>query len=140
MSHSVTSPSSPRCHGLCVAPRWRLSHTVTMNDSDKNAGPNNLEAWRKFRGMTQAALAEAVDTTHNMIGYLESGERALSAKWLRRLAAALDTTPGMLLDHDPKELDADIIDIWASADLRERRQLIDLAKVVVSGKTGTNDR
>lgn len=87
--------------------------------------------------MTQEELAERVGTNANMIGYLESGERGLSAKWLRRLAPALDTTPGMLLDHDPHTLDSDIIDIWAHAGERERRQISDIAKTLL--RTGTND-
>ena len=106
-------------------------------DSDKNAGPNHLQAWRLFRKMTQAELAEKVGTNQNMIGYLENGERGLSAKWLRRLAPALKTTPGMLLDHDPSELSADILDIWGSADVRQRRQIADIAKTIV--RTGTDD-
>lgn len=104
---------------------------------DKNGGPNHLKAWREFRGMTQAELADLVDTNANMIGYLESGERGLSAKWLRRLAPALDTTPGLLLDHDPTQLDADVIDIWAHADKRQQRQISDIAKTIV--RTGTGD-
>ena len=102
--------------------------------TDKNGGPNFLKAWREFRKLTQQELADLVDTNANMIGYLESGERGLSAKWLRRLAPALDTTPGMLLDHDPQTLDSDIIDIWAHADKRQQRQLTDIAKTLV--KTG----
>ncbi len=104
---------------------------------DKNGGPNYLRMWREFRRMTQAELAEAVDTNANMIGYLESGERGLSVKWLRRLAPALDTTPGMLLDHDPHLLDSDVIDIWVNSDNRQKRQLSDIAKTLV--RTGTND-
>ena len=65
--------------------------------NNKNGGPNYLAHWREFRNLTQAALAEKVGTNANMVGYLESGERGLSAKWLRRFAVALDTTPGMLL-------------------------------------------
>lgn len=106
-----------------------------MSDIDKNGGPNHLRAWRDYRRLTQQELADLVDTNANMIGYLESGERGLSAKWLRRLAPALDTTPGMLLDHDPSKLDSDIIDIWTHADLRQQRQLTDIAKTLV--KTGT---
>jgi transcriptional regulator with XRE-family HTH domain len=105
--------------------------------ADKNAGPNYLKAWREFRELTQAELAEKVGTNQNMIAYLESGERGLSAKWLRKLAPALQTTPGHLLDHDPHEMDADIIDIWMHADLRQRRQISEIAKTIV--KTGTND-
>lgn len=102
---------------------------------DKNGGPNYLRQWRTYRKLTQEQLAEMVSTNANMIQYLETGERGLSAKWLRRLAPALQTTPGMLLDHDPHKLDSDVIDIWAHADERERRQLSEIAKTLV--KTGT---
>lgn len=104
-------------------------------DADKNGGPNNLRVWREFRKLTQAELAERVGTNANMIGYLESGERGLSAKWLRKLADALKTTPGMLLDHDPNNLDSDIIDIWVNGDDRQKRQLSEIAKALV--RTGT---
>jgi len=115
-----------------------MSHIVSMTAPDKNAGPNHLKEWREFRELTQAALAEAAGTNANMIGYLESGERGLSAKWLRRLAPALDTTPGMLLDHNPFELDRDMIEIWATASNNQRRQLVDIAKTLVrDAKTGT---
>jgi transcriptional regulator with XRE-family HTH domain len=105
--------------------------------ADKNDGPNFLRAWREFRKLTQAELAEKVGTNQNMIAYLENGERGLSAKWLRKLAPALGTTPGHLLDHDPNDMSADIFDIWMHADLRQRRQLSDIAKTIV--KTGTDD-
>lgn len=109
-----------------------------MAASDKNDGPNHLRAWREFRKMSQAELAEKVGTNQNMIFYLETGERGLSAKWLRKLAPALNTTPGHLLDHDPSDVEADIIDIWMEADQRQRRQLSDVARAIV--KTGTDAR
>jgi len=108
-----------------------------MSTIDKNAGPNYLKAWREFRKLTQGDLAEKVGTNQNMIAYLESGERGLSAKWLRKLAPALETTPGHLLDHDPNELPADIIDIWMHADAGQRRQLTDVVRALV--RTGTDD-
>lgn len=107
-----------------------------MDDQDKNGGPNYLREWRTFRGMTQQQLAEAVETNANMIQYLEKGERALSAKWLRRLAPVLDTTPGMILDHNPNALDRDILEIWATASNREKRQIADIAKAIL--RTGTD--
>jgi transcriptional regulator with XRE-family HTH domain len=73
--------------------------------------PNFLRAWREYRKMTQAKLAEAVDTTGAVISLLEAGERGLSDKWLRRLAPVLGTTPGNLLDMDPHDVDHDIIEI-----------------------------
>lgn len=106
-----------------------------MESGDKNGGPNYLRAWRLFRKLTQEQLAARVETNANMIQYLETGERGLSAKWLRRLAPALDTTPGLLLEHDPHELDSDILDIWLHGDARQKRQLAEIAKALV--KTGT---
>lgn len=105
---------------------------------DKNAGPNFLKAWREFREMTQEELAERVGSTGSVISMLEAGERGLSAKWLRKLAPALDTTPGHLLDHDPNQMDADILDIWMAADRTQRRQISEVAKAIV--RTGTDDR
>lgn len=134
LSHTVNSNASPIFHSLAKAVTGALAHTVDM---DKNNGPNFLQAWREHREMTQEQLAEKVGTTASMISMLEAGERGLSAKWLRRLAPALDTTPGHLLDSDPHVMDSDIIDIWMRADQRQRRQLADIAKAIV--RTGTND-
>jgi len=55
---------------------------------------------------------------------------------LRRLAPVLDTSSGMILDHNPYDLDSDIIDIWATASNREKRQIADVAKAIV--RTGTD--
>lgn len=95
-----------------------------------------MAAWREYRKMTQAKLADAVGTNANMISMLENAERGLSAKWLRRLAPILDTTPGMLLDHNPFDLDSDVLDIWTKADQRQKRQLTEIARTLI--KDGTN--
>ena len=102
---------------------------------DKNGGPNNLKAWREFRGMSQEALAAKVDTTGSVISMLESGERGLSAKWLRKLAPALKITPGHLLDHDPNEMPSDILEIWMNADPAQKRQLASVAAAIVRSGT-----
>lgn len=105
------------------------------DDDDKNGGPNHLKAWMKFRKMSGAKLAIALDITPGMVSDLANSNRALSAKWLRRIAPALATTPGLLLDHDPFELDSDIIEIWLKASEAQKKQISELAQVVV--KTGT---
>jgi len=127
--------ASPPSHSLDVANRFSLRHMPDMDSHDKNGGPNFLRQWREHRRLSQAALAEKIGTTPNVIHYLETGERALSAKWLRKIAPVLDTTPGMLLDHDPTQLDADILDIWAHASSLEKRQISELAKTLI--RTGT---
>ncbi|MEI7931718.1 MAG: helix-turn-helix transcriptional regulator [Alphaproteobacteria bacterium] len=87
---------------------------------------NHLKAWREFRRMTQGALAQAVGTTGSVISLLESGDRRLSDKWLRRLAPALGTSPGHLLDHDPESLPTDLLEIWASIPEDRKAQAIEV--------------
>jgi transcriptional regulator with XRE-family HTH domain len=111
VSQNVIMPSSVRNHSLCVAPFGRLSHTVSMAIIDKNGGPNHLRAWREYRHLSQEELAGRVGTNQNMIGYLESGERGLSLKWLRRLAPALNTRPGWLADIDPSNADTRTLEL-----------------------------
>ena len=136
ISQIVIMDASAKYHNLCGDRRITVCDMSVMDGNDKNGGPNHLKAWREFRGMTQGELADIVGTNANMIGYLEAGERGLSAKWLRRLAPALGITPGFLLDHDPNTLDNDIIEIWASADDRQKRQISVIAETIL--KDGTN--
>ena len=113
-----------------------ISHHANMSDDDdKNGGPNHLKAWMKFRKMNGAKLALALDITPGMVSDLANSNRALSAKWLRRIAPALRTTPGLLLDHDPFDLDNDITEIWLKANDDQRKQLSDVAKAIV--RTGS---
>lgn len=115
-----------------------LSQNANMvDDDDKNGGPNHLKAWMRYRKVKGAALAKELDVTPGMVSDLANSNRALSAKWLRRLAPALKTTPGMLLDHDPFTLDSDVIEIWANASAQDRKMIADIAKTVVK-KDGTN--
>lgn len=90
-------------------------HTVkamrTPDEADLAAG-NNLRAWRTFREMTQSDLADAVGTSASTIAMLEGGNRQLSPKWLRRLAPALNTRPGWLLEHNPFDLPTDLLRDW----------------------------
>lgn len=79
-----------------------------MEWQEKNGGPNYLAAWREHATLTQTELADKVGTTGAVISLLESGDRALSAKWLRRLAPALGTTEGFLLQYHPDDVPADI--------------------------------
>jgi transcriptional regulator with XRE-family HTH domain len=81
---------------------------------------NHLRAWREFRRLSQQQLGEAVGTAGNVIGALESGERGLSDKWLRKLAPALGTTPGFLLDYHPEDIDGELLN--AVRDLPEERR------------------
>src|SRR5450432_1948361 len=87
-----------------------------------------LRAWREHRRMTQAKLAEAVGTTGAVISLLESGERGLSDKWLRKLAPVLGTRPGHLLEVDPSDVSNDILEIWSEIPEDRREQARDVLK------------
>jgi transcriptional regulator with XRE-family HTH domain len=73
---------------------------------------NYLRAWREHRGLTQAQLAAMAGTEGSVISLLESGDRGLSDKWLRRLALPLKTTPGALLDFHPESVNEDMLEQW----------------------------
>ena len=85
---------------------------------------NHLRAWREKRRLSQEALAQKIGTAGNVISLLESGERALSDKWLRRLAPALGTTPGFLLDHNPDDIDAAFMDAAMAVPKEQREQVL----------------
>jgi transcriptional regulator with XRE-family HTH domain len=83
--------------------------TLRRGGSARSA-ENHLRAWREYRRLTQQQLAEKVDTTGAVISLLESGARGLSDTWLRRLAKALDTRPGFLLDFDPDNVNLSLLE------------------------------
>lgn len=85
---------------------------------------NNLRAWREFRSLTQQQLAEKIGTTAAVISLLENGQRGLTAAWLNRLAPQLQVTPGFLLDHDPGDLTADILEAWSKVPENRRMQAL----------------
>lgn len=86
--------------------------------------------------MSQAEVAALCDTKDNVISNLESGERQLTEKWLVRLARALKTTPGYLLDHDPNDLDTDLIRAAQEAVQGGNREQV--MQILRTFKTGTN--
>jgi transcriptional regulator with XRE-family HTH domain len=97
--------------------------------------PHYLREWRKFRHLTQQQLADAVGTSKTVVSEMERGNLQLSPKWLRKFAPVLRTQPGYIIDHDPEELDNDIIDIWSRIDLQDREQAARVLRSFV--KTGT---
>lgn len=73
--------------GKSELPAWRI---------------NRIAAWRKFRGMTQEALAEAAGIeSAGTVSDLENGKVGYSDESLHNMAKALRVTPGKLLDVDP---------------------------------------
>jgi len=139
LSQIVGVIASPVFNNLCVAREIGGWQNGGMESKDKNGGPNNLRAWRLYRNMTQEELAKKVvpPTNTNMIQYLESGERGLSLKWLRRLADALGTTVGHLADYAPSSDRRfnEPLDAWGTKmDDNQRGQLVEIARTL----TGTD--
>lgn len=97
---------------------------------------NHLRAWREYRGLTQAELAALVDTTDNVISMIESGDRQLSQKWLNRLAPALKTRPGFLLEFAPEDADLSILEAIVDVPEARKGEALQILRVF---KTGTND-
>ncbi len=109
---------------------------MAKKDRPKDRPANHLRAWRLFRGLTQEALAEKIGTTKAVIGHIETGERGLSDKWLMKLAPALGTSPGHLLEHDPDDLPTDILDIWSQIPEAERERALTVLKAFRTGTGG----
>lgn len=126
--------ASSEVHGFDNAPVHEWEY---IPDMDEKRPPHFLKEWRKHRKLTQEQLAEAVGTSKSQISELERYNLQLSPKWLQRLAPVLGVQPGHIIDHDPDELDSDIIDIWTRIPERDRAQA---ARVLRSfTRTGTDD-
>lgn len=103
----------------------------------KKPAANHLRAWREYRSLTQEQLAELVGTTGNVISLLESGDRRLSDRWLYKLAPALNTRPGFLLEFNPHDADLSILEAIVEVPKDRQREALQILKVF---KTGTEDR
>lgn len=104
---------------------------------DVEKPPHFLREWRQFRHMTQQELAEAIGTSKTVISEMERGNLQLSPKWLRKMAPVLETQAGYILDHDPADLDNDIIEIWGKIDEQDRDQAARVLRSFVK-RTGTD--
>jgi transcriptional regulator with XRE-family HTH domain len=97
---------------------------------------NFLRAWREHAKLTQDQLAEKVGTAGNVIGLLESGERGLSDKWLRKLAPHLGTTPGHLLDYHPDDVEASFLAEVIAAGKDNKEQVLAVIRALRTGTRG----
>lgn len=89
-----------------------------------------LKEWRKFRGLTQEALAEAVGMSKGNISQLEQAVQGYSQEGLESLAEALKTEPGFLLAVDPFKQE-DFLSVWEKANADQRRIIVQLSKTIV---------
>jgi transcriptional regulator with XRE-family HTH domain len=65
----------------------------------------DLGAWRKLRGLTQAQLADRAGVGRETIGRLESGDGGVSTENLLRIVRALGILDELVRALDPYETD-----------------------------------
>lgn len=94
--------------------------------------PHFIKEWRIYREMTVAALAEAADMSTGNLSALENRQQGPSDKGLAKLANALKTTPGALLNVDPtEEGTGDFWRMWERASEPQREKIADAAKIIL---------
>lgn len=72
--------------------RWRAKPGETIPADVVNRlldGENKIKVWRRHRGLTQQALAEACGVSKPYVSQLEANTRLASQAVLRKLASAL---------------------------------------------------
>jgi transcriptional regulator with XRE-family HTH domain len=92
-----------------------------------------IRQWRHHRGLTLQQVAERTDMTPSHLSMLERGQRGYTQLTLEAVAAALRTDVGSLVMRDPSNPD-DIRAIWDKATPDQRRQIMDVAIMLVMGK------
>lgn len=127
-THNVDFGATGKVHGL----RGDGFQCVHDNRGMAEDGAHNLKAWRKHRRMTQQELADKVEppTTKSVIAALENGQNGLSEKWLRRLAPALGTTAGRLLEFAPDDVDSQWSEATGNVPPDQRPRAIRLLKAL----------
>jgi transcriptional regulator with XRE-family HTH domain len=89
-----------------------------------------IKEWRKVRRLTQQQLADRLDMSKASFSRIEAGKQAYTQDFLEALAEELNTDPASLIMRDPTKEDA-LWSIWDQAKPGERRQILDIAKVLM---------
>ncbi|MFI4974026.1 MAG: helix-turn-helix domain-containing protein [Caulobacterales bacterium] len=109
---------------------WLTPHNEV--EPDEAQGANPVRAWREYRGLSRADLAERAGTTPAVLAQLEAGELELSDKWRLRLATALGTQAGFL-HLDPNVCDPDLLNAALDVPKERREQALQILRTFKSG-------
>lgn len=88
-----------------------------------------LQDWRKFRKLSQEALAAKVGLTQGMISQLETNRADFTATHLDNLASALGCTPADLLTRRPQDGESPL-SIWEQLPERERGRALEILQLL----------
>lgn len=93
-----------------------------------------IREWRKFRGYTLEELAEKIGVTPTAISNIETLRSGYTQGMLETLAQALECEPWELICRDPSESTAEIDPLWQQANARQKRQIVDMARIIVGNE------
>jgi len=99
-----------------------------VEDQTEDRPPNKLRAWREYRGLTVAELAKKSALGVQTITALESGAMDVSGKLLDKLAAALSTMPGHVLNFAPDDVDPSLFEAVSAIPKERRAQALEILK------------
>lgn len=88
--------------------------------------------------MTQEQLGGGLTippTKASVISLIETGDRGLSNKWLERLAPALGTKKGYILDVDPNSTATAVLEIWGQIAEEDRQQALSIMETFKNRKS-----
>lgn len=86
--------------------------------------------WRRFRGLTQSALAERIEMAMTNLSRIERGQVAYTQQTLEKIAKVLNCTPADLIGRSPEQ-GAEISDVWGDLDKDAQGQILALAKMLL---------
>jgi transcriptional regulator with XRE-family HTH domain len=107
---------------------WLTESDAEPDTDEEGKAPNNLRAWREYRGITVADLAKKSGLGAQTITELESGAMDVSGKLLKVLADALSTMPGHILNFAPDDADPAIFDTVRAIPKERRAQALEILK------------
>ncbi len=121
---------------LGVSKGTLISDPPPEPEEGEQAPPNNLAAWRRFRGLTQAELARKASISETDVAEVEKGNLPLTGRRLTALAAALETTIGRLKEIDPTDIDPEILDDFLAIAKDRRDEARRILKVLGAREAG----
>lgn len=109
-----------------------LVYGMLLRMEKRQIGRHYIREWRKKRGYSLRKLAGMMESSpgEELISYaslqrIENGEQPYNEEILNALAAALDVSAAMLIEHHP-EREGKVIDLYSRLSERDKGRAIEL--------------